>query len=290
MILIAGLRESDWQKKAMKMYLQKHQGMVDTTAPDTEGGKFIVESLKSNENSKTSRAVFMVERGPTQYHVAYYIAYTVDRMLGLYNVPPTTIRTLSDIEFRKVRGDKQWHFVLNISFFLILGVLSIPKSSVMKGEKITLKNLPTMVTEIKKFSRQEKMELEYLFLLWLTKATQTPRASIGYKGHFVLFDGDAAFQYMAVNLIGYFNHCQFPNVAYKLLTCHKCHTGSSQSVCTLGQQVVDKVKADGFNESEIMIGRKNFADLATVIDDAATVTLVIVEHCIRKFGREAVLY
>lgn len=77
------MKESDWQTKAVKMYLQKHQGMVDTTAADTDGGKFIVESSKSTENSKTSRAVFMVEKGPTQYHVAYYITYTLDRMLGV---------------------------------------------------------------------------------------------------------------------------------------------------------------------------------------------------------------
>lgn len=55
-------------------------------------------------------------------------------------------------------------------------------------------------------------------------------------GHFIHFMADGAFQDLNINLLGYFNNCQFPNVVYKALTCFKCSSKGSQ-ICSLGHEV-----------------------------------------------------
>ena len=50
-------------------------------------------------------------------------------------------------------------------------------------------------------------------------------------------DADWGFQEPAANYDGFFNHCQFPNVVYKMLMCFRCHQGSPNRICFLGQEV-----------------------------------------------------
>ena len=66
-----------WQK------IVSHDGLNDFTAPSTIGGRFNVSMIGSDKDSKLRNAMYLAEIGPSQYHIAYYIVYKLDRLLGV---------------------------------------------------------------------------------------------------------------------------------------------------------------------------------------------------------------
>ena len=55
-------------------------------------------------------------------------------------------------------------------------------------------------------------------------------------------------------------------------------------------QVVESVMKQGIKEDDIKIGSFTSTDLKDIINNSATSILTIVEHCIRTYTREKVLY
>ena len=72
---------------------------------------------------------------------------------------------------------------LNLDFdFHFSGVLTSSIPLVLKQENLLINEHRSMVTEIKEFSRQEKMQLEYVFLWYLTKIYHAKEPPYAYKG------------------------------------------------------------------------------------------------------------
>ena len=55
-------------------------------------------------------------------------------------------------------------------------------------------------------------------------------------------------------------------------------------------QVMDRMKNSGVSPDSIQIGNMNSGELSQVMNNGAASILSVVEHCIKMFGRESVLY
>ena len=57
---------------------------------------------------------------------------------------------------------------------------------VIKKEEISIPKRENFAIEVKEFTRQEKLQLEYIFLWYITKAVH-PAVHYGYKGNVALW-------------------------------------------------------------------------------------------------------
>ncbi|XP_062589646.1 uncharacterized protein LOC134251269 isoform X2 [Saccostrea cucullata] len=285
---LKGISEDNWKLKVKMSRIVKHTGVDKFSLSTTVGARFDVE-LNNLENTM-KKAVFLYEKGPSQYHIAHLLQYHLDRILGIYQTPPTVVWSLTVGDVADVEGDKVWAETLGP--FLgnkddIKGVLSIPVPPDIKPENLTIVNKTNVVSSVTAFNKSEKVQLEQLFLRTLSKSD--PRKLISHKGHLIHFGADGAFQDLNVKLLGYFNNCQFPNVVYKALSCFKCSSKGSQ-ICSLGQEAMQRILSHGFTNRDIKIQNLTPNELTTIINDAASSVLSIVDTCIKNFGRDQVLY
>ncbi|KAL3856863.1 hypothetical protein ACJMK2_011574 [Sinanodonta woodiana] len=289
---LKGIQEGDWERHARLLKISSHSGLSDMAADETTGGRFKVE-LTGN-NPPISKAEFVAEAGPRRYHLGLFITYYLDRTLGIFHTPPTTIRKLQNAEFFAVQGDASW--VNRLSRFNVsggsgvLGLMTVPVPSVMDKQQLTLEQRPFIVEHVRIFNQSERNQLEYILLWALTKQLQPQHGYIGYKGHLVNFEADLAFQDPKRDMSSFFNNCQFPSVVYKVMNCYKCAGNSGSSICSLGQKILNLVLENGFTTDELKIGEFRSVDLKRLIDSAATDILSVVDRCISMFGRDTVLY
>uniref|UniRef100_K1Q7J8 Uncharacterized protein n=1 Tax=Magallana gigas TaxID=29159 RepID=K1Q7J8_MAGGI len=346
---LKGVSEDNWKLKVKMSRITRHTGVDKFQLTSTVGARFEVEL--ANLEKPMKRAVFLYEKGPSQYHIAHLLQYQLDRILGLYQTPPTVVWPLTVADMADVSGDKIWAETLGPLLGNkdeIKGLLTFPVPSNVKAENFTLVNktsiannvthfnkseksqlehvflrtlcksglkqlvtnkgllttsMPrviqegelqikrrsSMTKEVVQFSRTQKMQLEYTFLWFLAKVALEKDTHYGYKGHFIHFMADGAFQDLNINLLGYFNNCQFPNVVYKALTCFKCSSKGSQ-ICSLGHEAMQRILSHGFTNRDIKIQDLTPNELSTIINDAATSVMSIVDTCIKNFGRDKVLY
>ncbi|XP_061197727.1 uncharacterized protein LOC133205857 isoform X2 [Saccostrea echinata] len=285
---LKGISEDNWKLKVKMSRIVKHAGLDKFSLSSTVGGRFEVE-LANLENTMR-KAVFLYEKGPSQYHIAHLLQYHLDRILGIYQTPPTVVWSLTVGDVADVEGDKVWTETLGPLLGNkddIKGLLSIPVPPDLKPENLTLVNKTNVVNSVTMFNKSEKLQLEQLFLRTLSKSD--PSRLISHKGHLIHFGADGAFQDLNVNLLGYFNNCQFPNVVYKALSCFKCSSKGSQ-ICSLGQEAMQRILSHGYTNRDIKIQNLTPNELTTIINDAATSVLSIVDTCIKNFGRDQVLY
>ncbi|XP_069134592.1 uncharacterized protein [Argopecten irradians] len=293
---LKGFSDGDWEAKMLTQKIIKAHDMRKTKVNSNIGGKLIVDLQGMQTEKQFLRGVFLAEMGPLQYHIAHMLSFRLDRILGLYHTPPSMLWSLSKSDLELVKGDSAWRSVLETQkseFGSLTGLLTVSIPRVVKNESVYLNKLDGMTATAVPFSRMEKMQLEYVLLWYLTKTLHSKNLHLGYKGHLINFDADQAFQDTSLDLLGYFHHCQFPNVVYKALYCFKCPAKSGQSlhsICSLGMEVVDQVLDAGFERPDIYVNHLNSEEIAKQINSAAGNILKLVDMCIKAFGRENVLY
>ncbi|KAK6192039.1 hypothetical protein SNE40_003588 [Patella caerulea] len=293
---LKGMREMDWQRSVKRQTAGTFSNLMTAKGTVPKGGKFLVGLKTDDINEIVSKAMFTAEDGPSQYHIAQSMIYHLDRLLGLYHTPPSVVGTIPYSVVKKYQKNNSWKEAfaeLTQEGEGLKGFYSAPVPHVMKQDKLSIKPLKSMVSKVVKFSRQSKLQFEYVFLWWLGKIVKDPTDHVGYKGHLIHFNGDEAFGNTNLDLTGYFNHCQFPNIVYKTLNCLRCHSNQGSqlsSICSLGQEVMKRVKTDKFSTSSLEIQGLNENDIIVKINDAASIAVGMVEVCIKLFGREAVLY
>lgn len=287
---LKGVSEDNWKLKVKMSRITRHTGVDKFQLTSTVGARFEVEL--TNLEKPMKRAVFLYEKGPSQYHIAHLLQYQLDRILGLYQTPPTVVWPLTVADMADVSGDKIWAETLGPLLGNkdeIKGLLTTSMPRVIQEGELQIKRRSSMTKEVVQFSRTQKMQLEYTFLWFLAKVALEKDTHYGYKGHFIHFMADGAFQDLNINLLGYFNNCQFPNVVYKALTCFKCSSKGSQ-ICSLGHEAMQRILSHGFTNRDIKIQDLTPNELSTIINDAATSVMSIVDTCIKNFGRDKVLY
>lgn len=285
---LKGVSEDNWKLKVKMSRIIRHTGVDKFLLTSTVGARFEVEL--ANLEKPMKRAIFLYEKGPSQYHIAHLLQYQLDRILGLYQTPPTVVWPLTVGDVADVKGDKIWAETLGPLLGNkdeIKGLLTFPVPSNVKVENFTLINKTSIVNNVTPFNKSEKLQLEHIFLKTLCKSGLTQLVT--NKGHFIHFMADGAFQDLNINLLGYFNNCQFPNVVYKALTCFKCSSKGSQ-ICSLGHEAMQRILSHGFTNRDIKIQDMTPNELSTIINDAATSVMSIVDTCIKNFGRDKVLY
>lgn len=285
---LKGVSEDNWKLKVKMSRIIRHTGVDKFLLTSTVGARFEVEL--ANLEKPMKRAIFLYEKGPSQYHIAHLLQYQLDRILGLYQTPPTVVWPLTVGDVADVKGDKIWAETLGPLLGNkdeIKGLLTFPVPSNVKAENFTLINKTSIVNNVTPFNKSEKLQLEHIFLKTLCKSGLTQLVT--NKGHFIHFMADGAFQDLNINLLGYFNNCQFPNVVYKALTCFKCSSKGSQ-ICSLGHEAMQRILSHGFTNRDIKIQDMTPNELSTIINDAATSVMSIVDTCIKNFGRDKVLY
>ncbi|KAK3084216.1 hypothetical protein FSP39_010200 [Pinctada imbricata] len=290
---LKGTSEDLWKLHVKTSKIERCDGFNTLMMSNTKGGRFDVQMDKAINNLKS--AIYLAEFGVRQYHIAYLITYHLDRLLGLYHIPPTVTWFLRTADVADVEGDKSWPEQLGTYLANgddIKGLLTVAAPRVIKQSTVSLEKRNSMVKTVLPFTRMEKLQLEYV-LLWFLVKIPKDIDHLGYKGHLIHFHADEAFQDLNVDLLGYFSHCQFPNVVYKSLSCHKCRGSTGQhssSVCSLGQTVIQQVVSAGYNNKDIRIQSLTPTEITSVINDAASDVLSVIDACIKKHGREKVLY
>ncbi|BFZ04575.1 hypothetical protein BsWGS_07614 [Bradybaena similaris] len=289
-----GLREQAWKTMASKQDFRSPVEMVKT---EGVGGKFVLSFANSSADSgvKTERIMFISEEGPRVYHKAYAVLYQLDRILGLYHTPPcVSKRLLSDVvkyHNRNVVWNETFRSLIT-SDWLLSGILVVPPSKDHSDKVLTLEPLRTMTSEIKPFDKSNRLQLEYVLLMWLGRMDRF-HDILGYKSHFIHFNADAAFASLGTDMSGYLNHCQFPSQMYEVLQCFLCNAKdqtTSNKVCFLGEEVIRRTRAMFPHEANIFIQSLKEDDLVTAMNSAATSAMHIVNICIKKFGLDYVLY
>jgi hypothetical protein len=66
------------------------------------------------------------------------------------------------------------------------GLVTVSMPPVMKTSKLTIKKRDSLVTEVVEFTRNEKVQLEYILMWALTKMMQPQHGYLGYKGNIIL--------------------------------------------------------------------------------------------------------
>ncbi|XP_052798943.1 uncharacterized protein LOC128230575 isoform X2 [Mya arenaria] len=285
--------EKTWLQFAYTLMFSHNLGPSQLSINSTRGGRL---KLQFDENAVgLKRGEYMLEYGRHHYHVAYLALYHLDRILGLYHVPPAIARAMSKAEYTDITGHRD-HMEKLANFSTkegrwLQGVLTAAIPPVMKLEKLTVPRLETLPSDIPEFSRTQKLQLEYLLLATMSKMGQPTKGYYGYKGHLIHFEADLAFTNSKKLPMDYFYNCQFPNTVYKTLNCYRCSEDKKMAkICGLGAEVVQRIKNAGFTDSEVMVGSLSARDLANMIDNSASSVLHVVEHCIRSFSREEVIY
>ncbi|XP_060086010.1 uncharacterized protein LOC132565388 [Ylistrum balloti] len=293
---LKGFSDGDWEAKMLTQKIVKAHNMKTGKTGSNIGGKMQVDLQGLQTEKQFLRGIFLAESGPYQYHIAHMAAFRLDRILGLYHTPPSMLWSLSKADLEFVKGDSGWKNILNTQkseFGSLTGLLTASVPRVVKNESVYINKLDGMTANIVPFSRMEKMQLEYVLLWYLTKTLHSKNLHLGYKGHLINFEADQAFQDTSLDLLGYFHHCQFPNVVYKAMYCFKCPAKSGQSlhsICSLGMEVVDQVLDAGYERPDIYVNHLNSEEIASQINVAAGNVLKLVDMCIKAFGREKVLY
>ncbi|XP_021369837.1 uncharacterized protein LOC110460932 isoform X2 [Mizuhopecten yessoensis] len=293
---LKGFSDSDWEAKMLTQKIIKAHNMRTVKIGSNIGGKVLVDLQGMQTEKQFLRGVFLAESGPFQYHIAHMIAFRLDRILGLYHTPPSMLWSLSKGNLELVKGDDAWKNLVDTQkseFGSLTGLLTASVPRVVKNESVYINKLDGMTANVVTFSRMEKMQLEYVLLWYLTKTLHSKNLHLGYKGHLINFEADQAFQDTSLDLLGYFHHCQFPNVVYKAMYCFKCSAKAGQSlhsICSLGMEVIDQVLDAGYERPDIYVNHLNSEEIATQINVAAGKILQLVDMCIKAFGREKVLY
>ncbi|CAG5135537.1 unnamed protein product [Candidula unifasciata] len=276
-----GVREQTWRRSASRHHIS---GLGRLIKAQGSGGRF--------------KVMFIAEDGPTESHLAYTLIYHLDRILGVYHTPPCVGKQLSTEDVDHYLSDGQWDEAFRLlieSDGTLSGILVVPKPKVIKNHQLNLEPLSSMTKDIVPFIRSQKLQLEYILVWWLGKIGYTVNDHQGYKGHLIHFYADKAFVKQDLDMSGYLNHCQFPSVVYKSLTCFQCSpeqetAGTQVVICSLGQEVVRRARAMFADDVELFVHNLRARELADVINSAATSAINIINTCIQTFGSEKVLY
>ncbi|XP_060604905.1 uncharacterized protein LOC132757598 isoform X2 [Ruditapes philippinarum] len=288
---LRGTSEEDWKTYAESTKIVRYLGPSQLASSSVRGGRFRFQFDKNTLG--LTKGEFIAEKGPKYYHLAYLASYHLDRVLGLYHIPPTVSRTLKTSEVKAIQSETfPVQKYLNItSDGGLKGLVTVSMPPVMKTSELTIKKRDSLVTEVVEFTRNQKVQVEYILMWALTKMMQPQHGYLGYKGHLIHFEADLAFESLSKSLIGYFYNCQFPNTVYKTLVCYKCpDSKKSSNICGLGFEIVRRIRNSGYTTNEIRVGSINSKDLINIIDSSASAVLQVVEQCIKTFAREKVLY
>ncbi|XP_059143669.1 uncharacterized protein LOC131931006 [Physella acuta] len=293
---LKGMDEKVWQRSVIR---QKMGAFSRLSKLESGGGKFDVNlTTTPNSTDEVKKVTFLAENGPKLYHVSYAVVYQLDRLLGLYHVPPCVTKQLPATVVNRYLKSENWEETfkpLVEADGTLTGVMTVPTPRVMKTSKLSLTPVESLSTFTEFFDRTKKMQLEYVLLWWLGKISIFKDEHLGYKGHLIHFNADKGFVNKTANFTEYLNSCQFPNVVYKSLSCFRCINSAKQSsvkpsVCGLGNEVMQRTHDMFTEEVDITIHKLTELQLSQMIDKTATEIMTIVQKCITLNGRENVLY
>ncbi|GFR97359.1 extracellular tyrosine-protein kinase PKDCC-like [Elysia marginata] len=300
---LKGTRESAWRQSAQHQALHKYNHLIKNS--DGGGGQFTINFNRSalgdvhtGPKPAARRATFIAADGPGSYHMAYAVVYHLDRILGIYHTPPCVVREMSEVTVSEYQTSTAWYDIfrpLISSDGTLTGILVPPTPKAIKVSKMLLQPLEVMISEVVPFERQDKLQLEYVILWWLGRMKKNRNSHLGYKGHLIHFHADKAFTNTSLDLSGYLNHCQFPNVVYRALSCFRCENekgsqSKSSEVCNLGEEVALRATTMFPDELELYFHQLQEDDIILSIDSAASSIMKLVNTCIKTFGRHVVLY
>lgn len=290
---LKGQQEKDWRRQVRFQKITGYSRLLPVSGQQAHGGSMLVSYNATSKIQAVTVAKFMRHEGPDKSHVLFALVYFLDRLLGLYHTPPVVEGFLEGDVVNTFKLRASWESTFGQLVHpdgSLRGLLVAPSPKVLKRDKLVLQPLTTRVVEVVPFNRTEKMQLEYVLLWWLGHIAVPGHIHRGFKGHLIHVEADMAFQEPAVNYEGYFNHCQFPNVVYKLLNCFRCSQVEGGKICHLGQEAVRRVEAAGLHLSNVHLPELKETDYPALINGAASKAVEIVDLCIQEFGREIVLY
>lgn len=289
---LKGIDEKTWRMHVPRMRIQKFLMSSKLEPVLVKGGRIKFQYDENPLGLKTGE--FIIEYGAQHHHIGFLVAYHLDRILGLYNVPPAIPRKISMAHYAQIQGDKQYldkYRLFNSTDGTGLqGIITSPLPSIVKSEDIVIDVRENIVQTVPVFSRIQREQLEYVLVWELTKMMSPFHGFLGYKGHLMHFEADLAFTNFHSTVSGYFYNCQFPYSVYKTFLCFKCSEKTTRTVCGLGFEVVRHLRNHGFKDNEIYVGKLRSDDIAAVIDNSASAILKIVEQCVQTFTRQKVLY
>ncbi|XP_029656978.2 uncharacterized protein LOC115231021 [Octopus sinensis] len=290
---LRGITESQW------LTMMRH-ATLDRAFDMSSTGQFLLnlhwtdlsELISPEKGAHMGTVVFKGQQNSKSSYVGSMIVYKLDRLLGLYHTPPVSKMVLTAATLQVISKNKQHLQQLQDLAGVdgsIEGFVQPPQPSSFTVQSITLRPLDQLTDQLNDISKADKLFLEYVLLIWLTKIKLNNNHYIGTKGHVILLNGDRAFTEFKPEWLKYFNHCRFPNIVYKILACFRCNPPPgkipSVPVCGLGEQVFTELQHDGVYMVDVY--RKSREQ---IMNSAAADLLNVVDLCIQKHGRKHVLY
>lgn len=284
---LRGVKEDEWQ-------LIAKESLVRSAFETATDGEFMLQLHNGDQKLPFQSVIFKAKKNAMSSYVGKLVVHGLDRLLGLYHTPPITTRKISSKVIRQISKDS-----LRLSQLLDLtsedgtleGFVEPPRPSSVSLQTVSLQPVGKMATTLTEISKADKLFLEYALIVWLAKIHQQANFFMGTKGHVIHFGGSQAFTEYSLEWLDYFNHCRFPNIAYKTMTCFRCSistspvANSNATVCGLGEQLFKELQKD--NIFLVDVYRKGKQQILNI---AAGQILTLVDRCIKKHGRKNVLY
>jgi hypothetical protein len=284
-----GMTDEKWQHLLSTGKLNAQDFMKITA--DSNGGGICVTVT----GDQVQKGWLKVEPGTDskKRHIAHIALFYLDRLLGLYQTVPTIGRRLSLQEmqrahFSSISNEVKGRFAALLSpDGTLCGSLSAwINHDLQIKRKLSISPSTELAWAISPLTQEQKNDLEYLMLMWLGRLNQPPTQFFSAGGRMVHFDNYMAFLESAVDVLPYFNICQFPRHVVEIL---KYMQKNADRGCNLSEQLAMVLQND-----PIHLTPDDFSKLAgsslTFLDDEATKLLDIVQKCVDRFGDAIIFY
>eukprot|EP00106_Octopus_bimaculoides_P021916 XP_014789358.1 PREDICTED: uncharacterized protein LOC106883011 [Octopus bimaculoides] len=183
---LRGITESQW-------LTMMHHATLDRAFEVSSTGQFLLnlhwtdlsEPISPEKGAHMGTVVFKGQQNSKSSYVGSMIVYKLDRLLGLYHTPPVSKMVLTASTLQVITKNKQ--HLQQLQDFAgadgsIEGFVQPPQPSSFTVQSITLRPLDQLTDQLTDIAKGDKLFLEYILLIWLTKIKLNNNHYIGTKG------------------------------------------------------------------------------------------------------------
>ncbi|XP_070580687.1 uncharacterized protein [Ptychodera flava] len=256
-----------------------------------DGDRAASITLRMNYGNSSHKAWFKVAPNEKygERHLAQIAVYLLDRILGLYYAVPVKgiVIDIDDIKRAARENNSIRRFFDRIKTsqnIYVQGSLSAWMVERLHKAKI---NLPSRRDDTRRLTRQQKEDLEYVMLMWLSGLSVTPHNIQKIKGRPIAFDTDRAFRSIASAFWSHVYLCHFPRHVVEVLRFAKSH-----DTCKLSDLMLYVLQQDPLRPNRYDFGTNaGFRrDSLSMMDEFMVKLLDVVDECISTYGENKVLY
>ncbi|XP_064612362.1 uncharacterized protein LOC135476303 isoform X2 [Liolophura sinensis] len=170
-----GVDEKTWLSEVKGSEISGSYPLLDTDS------QFMV-TFDTDRVDGVDSAMVMTQTGPDQHYLAQALAFYIDRLLGLYHVPPTTLVQLPTRSLTTAWVEPWFKpYKAHISNGYLSALMTVPKPKTITPQEVILPRPESYVRQITSLSKKQRIQLEYFIVMWLTRMPHPKLGHVGYK-------------------------------------------------------------------------------------------------------------